>query len=162
EARFGRSRDSLIDTRSDGVAALSVAGLAKSFGATEALRSCSFSVARGEIHTIVGENGSGKSTIVKILTGGVQPDCGTRAIGGLVTSGFRNPAAAIASGIVGVFQSVMTVGTASVLDNVWLGSDGLFRRRVPDRLERVRARQVLAELLGSEPDLDAPAEALSL
>src|SRR3954453_16134778 len=56
--------------------ALEVRGLAKAFGATRALRSCSFALRAGEVHAIVGENGSAKSTLVKILTGVHHADAG--------------------------------------------------------------------------------------
>jgi ABC-type sugar transport system ATPase subunit len=136
--------------------------VAKAFGATEALRACSLTVARGEIHTVVGENGSGKSTLVKILTGVLRPDRGSIVVDGVVTSGLRGPRAAIASGIVGVFQNVMVVGPRSVLDNLWLGSDGILARRVPEPERRRRGREVLEELTGTACELDAPAESLSL
>ena len=55
---------------------LHVDGLAKSFGATTALRHCSLTLRAGEIHALIGENGSGKSTLVKILAGVHRPDAG--------------------------------------------------------------------------------------
>src|SRR6476646_8440371 len=61
--------------------ALRVDGLAKSFGATKALREATFGLKTGEVHAIVGENGSGKSTLVKILSGVHRPDAGELQIG---------------------------------------------------------------------------------
>jgi len=142
--------------------------LAKAFGATQALRSCSLEVLGGEVHAIVGENGSGKSTLVKLLAGVHRPDRGSVEIGVASTEGVprgpRNPRAALAAGIATVFQEILVVGAQSVLDNVWLGADGIFRQPVPAEVKRRRAREVLDALLGAEADLDleAAAETLSL
>ena len=141
---------------------LAVSGLAKSFGATRALRSCSFELRRGEVHAIVGENGSGKSTLVKILSGVHRPDAGEIAVDGAPTARPRSPRAARQAGIATVFQEVLVVGSQSVLENVWLGTDGLVRRGVAPAEKRARAKEVLDELLGTAPGLDAAAESLSL
>ena len=57
-------------------AVVEVSGVAKRFGAVEALRGVSVSVYPGEIVGLVGDNGAGKSTLVKILSGVLQPDAG--------------------------------------------------------------------------------------
>src|SRR4051812_13223781 len=137
------------------------ADLAKAFGAPQALRSCSFELLPGEVHAIVGENGSGKSTLVKILTGVHRPDAGTIALPGRDAAP-DSPAAALASGVIAVFQEVLVVGPRSVLDNVWIGTDGLWRARRPDSEKRERAKALLDELLGAAPALDRPVEELSL
>jgi ABC-type sugar transport system ATPase subunit len=150
-----------------GPVALSVTGLAKSFGPTVALRSCTAEFRAGEVHAIMGENGSGKSTLVKILTGVYRADAGTVAIadaaGSLVAvPGLRNPGAAIRAGIMAVFQEVLVVGSRSVLENAWLGADTLFGRHLPEVDKRARAREVFAELLDARMDLDARAASLPL
>ena len=65
-----------------GAVVLRTTSLAKAFGATRALKDCSFELRGGEVHCIVGENGSGKSTLVKILAGVHRPDAGSIEIGG--------------------------------------------------------------------------------
>jgi ABC-type sugar transport system ATPase subunit len=144
------------------VPALRVHDIAKAFGATRALRSCSFELLRGEIHALVGENGSGKSTLVKILAGVYRPDRGGIELDGTAVPAPVGPRAALQAGMATVFQEVLVVGAQSVLDNVWLGADGIFRRRVPPDVRRDRARDVLTKLLGSTPDLDAPVDSLPL
>ena len=141
---------------------LSVTALAKSFGATAALRRCSFDLRAGEVHAIVGENGSGKSTLVKILAGVHRPDSGEVRWGDRPGGRTRSPRAAHDAEIFTVFQEVLVVGSQSVLDNVWLGADSLMHRRAPIEDKRRRATQVLTELLDATPPLDAPAESLSL
>jgi ABC-type sugar transport system ATPase subunit len=142
--------------------ALRTVGLAKAFGATQALRSCSFELRAGEVHCIVGENGSGKSTLVKILSGVQRPDDGTIELGGRPSAVIRSPREAAHAGIVTVFQEVLVVEPRSVLENVWMGVDGVFRSPVGTAEKRRRAQQILASLLGEPPPLDLPIENLSL
>ena len=61
---------------------LHISNLAKAFGATQALQSVSFEIAPGEARALLGENGAGKSTCVKILNGLVRPDSGTIRLSG--------------------------------------------------------------------------------
>jgi ABC-type sugar transport system ATPase subunit len=142
--------------------ALRTEGLAKAFGATHALRSCSFELRAGEVHCIVGENGSGKSTLVKILSGVHPPDAGTIALRGAPSGALSSPRKAAAAGLATVFQEVLVVEPRSVLDNVWMGTDGVFGTTVPFAERRQRAGDALAALLGQAPPLDMPIEHLSL
>ena len=57
-------------------------GIAKQFGGVQALRGVDFSLFPGEVHALVGENGTGKSTLVKILAGIYRPDAGIVKVGG--------------------------------------------------------------------------------
>jgi ribose transport system ATP-binding protein len=63
-------------------AALTIRGLSKSFGATQALRDVDLDLPRGEILALLGQNGAGKSTLVKILAGVVRPDSGEIRVDG--------------------------------------------------------------------------------
>jgi ABC-type sugar transport system ATPase subunit/ribose/xylose/arabinose/galactoside ABC-type transport system permease subunit len=137
----------------------------KSFGPTAALRGCSFTLRAGEVHALMGENGSGKSTLVKILSG-VHPAGGGSVLIGQLPLQARGPRAAADAGVATVFQEVQCVPGQSVLDNLWLGTDGIFRRAraLGDSDRYQRARDVVAELLGDCPDalLSVPAGSLSL
>jgi ABC-type sugar transport system ATPase subunit len=139
-----------------------VESLAKAFGPTKALRSCSFELGAGEVLALVGENGSGKSTLVKILSGVHSPDSGTLELNGEAADFPGSPSAAQRAGIVTVFQEVLVAEARSVLDNVWLGVDGLFRSSLPTAEKRDRAREMLARLLDRPPDLDTAVEEISL
>jgi ABC-type sugar transport system ATPase subunit len=139
-----------------------VSGMSKAFGATQALRGASFDLHAGEVHALVGENGSGKSTLVKILSGVHAADAGSIELAGEENPDLHNPRAAQDAGIVTVFQEVLVAGARSVLDNVWLGADGIVRARVPRAEKRARAREALSELLGRALDLDTRVEELSL
>jgi ABC-type sugar transport system ATPase subunit/ribose/xylose/arabinose/galactoside ABC-type transport system permease subunit len=142
---------------------LRIEGLGKSFGPTVALRSASLELRAGEVHALMGENGSGKSTLVKILSGVHKPDAGEVSI---EQSPLRAacPLAAVTAGVATVFQEVQSVPDQSVLDNLWLGTDGIVRHAPGEGKRDERARAVLAELLGDCPDslLAAPAGSLSL
>ena len=142
--------------------ALRTTHLAKSFGPTQALRDCSFELRAGEVHCIVGENGSGKSTLVKILSGVHAPDSGEMVVGGEQLASLRSPRRAAAAGIATVFQEVLVVEPRSVLENVWMGVDGLLKSKIPADEKRRRAAEVLEALLGKAPRLDQPVEQLSL
>lgn len=74
----------------------------------------------GRIHGLLGENGSGKSTIIKTLAGVQRPDSGEIRIGGRVVS-FSNPIEARSAGIATVFQEFSIVPTLTVAENIFLG-----------------------------------------
>jgi len=135
--------------------------VAKAFGATQALKDCSFELRAGEVHALVGENGSGKSTLVKVLSGVHVPDAGFVEIAGAEAQ-LRSPKSALDHGIVTVFQEVLVAPARSVLDNVWLGIDDTWRTRVSMREKRRRAREAFDQLLGRPVDLSVPLEDLSL
>jgi ABC-type sugar transport system ATPase subunit len=144
------------------VSALRVTDAAKSFGATRALRDASIELSAGEVLCIVGENGSGKSTLVKLLSGVHRPDAGTLQIGDQAVNALSSPRASIDAGIATVFQEVLVVEARSVLENVWLGTEGLVRAPRSTADKRTKAAAVLEQLLGHPLDLDMPVERLSL
>jgi ABC-type sugar transport system ATPase subunit len=144
---------------SEATVLMRVDGAAKRFGATQALRDASLTVRPGEVHALVGENGSGKSTLVKLISGVHRPDAGSITLGGERLATIGSPADALKLGLATVYQEVLTVGPRSVLANLTMGGDGLFRRRASRAQE---ALELLAALIGHEPDLDQPAETLAL
>ena len=120
----------------------------------------SLAVARGEIHAIVGENGAGKSTVMKMLYGLEQPSSGEIVLEGSAVA-FRHPRDAIAAGIGLVPQHVELVPSFTVADNVVLGSEP---RRGP-WLDRARAAdevRATAERFGLKVDPRAPVRDLSI
>jgi ABC-type sugar transport system ATPase subunit len=141
---------------------LRVAGLAKAFGATQAVRDASFDLRAGEVHVLVGENGCGKSTLVKILSGVHTPDAGEIELDGAPLPSIRTPREAQSRGVFTVFQEVLVAESCSVLDNVWLGADGIWRTRVTPREKAARAKQMLGKLLGRDVDVSSAVEELSL
>ena len=140
---------------------LVAAGIAKAFGPTQAVRSASVELRGGEVVALVGENGSGKSTLVKILAGVHQPDHGVLHIDGMQTR-FRSPRDALRAGVVAVFQEVLVADSRTVLENAWLGVDGLFRGRIDDRQRRALAEDAFSRLVEHPIRLDQPVEELSI
>lgn len=141
------------------VDAVAVRKVSKSFGEAHALRSCSLTARAGEVHAIVGENGSGKSTLAKLLAGVLHPDAGTVEVNGATPT---NPRTARARGIAVVFQEVLVAEGGTVLDNLFLGDDRLFRARLSPQQKRVRAQELLDRLVGAPIDLDVPIDDLPL
>jgi ABC-type sugar transport system ATPase subunit len=140
---------------------LTINGLSKRYGETRALDRVSLTFDAGTIHTILGENGSGKSTLVKLLSGVVQPDAGSIHVGGEAFVA-ADPAAAQAGGIATVFQEVLVAPDRSVIDNVLLGMDGLWRRRVPRSGRRALVEQTFRRFATTAIPLDALAGDLPL
>jgi len=141
---------------------LQVKDVSKRFGPTIAVESAEFTVKPGEILTVMGENGSGKSTLVKILSGVHVPDTGTIMIRSETHDGFASPAEAIQAGVGTVFQEVLSVESMTVLENLWLGTDGLFKSRISKRTKVKQATEILEELFDEPPALDQSMEELSL
>ncbi len=129
-------------------------GLHKRYGGVHALRGARLAVRAGEVHALVGENGSGKSTMLRILSGQLQADAGSVTIGGRAAA-FRNPADALRSGIATVTQETTLAPDLSVAENVLLGRRMVRRGPVIDwRATRRRALEALRRLgLDVDPSL---------
>lgn len=140
---------------------LRMAGVRKSFGATQALRNVTFEVNPGEVHALIGENGAGKSTLMKVLSGACPADGGAIE---LDREPFvpRDPLHARRSGIAMIYQELNLAPHLSVAENILLGEE-------PHRLgwlnrarQRALARGALAELRHEGISLDAPIHRLTI
>jgi ABC-type sugar transport system ATPase subunit len=149
-------------TTVDVASRLNIADLSRSFGETKALRSATLRVAPGEIHSLAGENGSGKSTLIKILSGVLRPDGGTLTWEGDVKQHLSSPAGAQAMGISTVFQETLFAPEMTVRENVFLGTDRLFRYGRRKGAELDAARQAMSDLGLDGLDPDRPMWMLSL
>jgi nitrate/nitrite transport system ATP-binding protein len=114
-------------------------GLSKSFhtsaGRRDVLRQVSLAVDRGEFVSIVGAMGTGKSTLLSLLSGLTQPDTGTVSIGGTLTRGVRNDAAV-------VFQNYSLLPWFTALENVRLAVEAACPE-LSKHQQRARATQTL-------------------
>ncbi|MCD1267014.1 sugar ABC transporter ATP-binding protein [Shinella sumterensis] len=100
-------------------AAVRMTGISKTFGGVHALDDVSFEVMPGEVHALLGGNGAGKSTILKVLNGVHRPDKGTIEVGGVPLT-THTPEASRAAGIAMNYQEMSLVPTLTVAQNIFL------------------------------------------
>ena len=118
---------------------------AKNFGHVQALHAASLQVYPGEVHGIVGDNGAGKSTMLKILSGLLKPDSGVLSINGQQVM-MSSPADARGHGIATVYQDLALVECLDIATNLHLG-DIPKKRFFVDRKKMERdAERILNDL----------------
>jgi rhamnose transport system ATP-binding protein len=99
---------------------LSASGLTKSYAGVKVVNSASVEVASGQVHALVGENGAGKSTMLRMIAGLVRPDSGTITVAEQEIGG-RGPAHSLKAGVAMVTQEMAAIPSRSVIENVYLG-----------------------------------------
>src|SRR5262245_48868030 len=98
---------------------LQATDVSKTYGAVVALRNASLAIRPGEVHALMGANGAGKSTFVKILTGAVNPDSGQIVVRGNERRA-NSPAEARRNGLVSVYQEPAVIPDLDIRDNLRL------------------------------------------
>jgi ribose transport system ATP-binding protein len=123
--------------------AVDLSNVTKRFGATVALDGASFRVRRGAVHALLGENGAGKSTTVKLLSGLLKPDAGRISIMGHEVR-MQGPKDAHRAGVQTAFQEMTLVPDLTVAQNLLMSYEptGWF-----GRIQRREARRLTAEWL---------------
>ena len=124
---------------------LSLSGVHKSYGATRALRGVDLVLHAGEVLALVGENGAGKSTIVKMLTGVVPMDEGAIALAG-VPQRFASAQDSQAAGILAVHQETVMFDELSVAENIFVGRHLMRGPFVDWSTMNAQAQQVLSDI----------------
>lgn len=141
---------------------LSLRGIGMSYGAVTALREVDLDVAAGEVLALCGDNGAGKSSLVKILAGAQAPSAGTVTLDGAEVR-FRSPQDALRRGVATIYQDLAVAPRLSIWQNVFLGSEltrppfGLLDKR---RMAAM-SRGFLDRLAVSIADMETPVERLS-
>ncbi len=130
---------------------LSLDGITKVFPGVRALSEVSLQLYPGQVTALVGENGAGKSTVVKILTGIYQPDGGTITLDGAAVT-FPNAKAAADAGITAIHQETVLFDELTVAENIFLGHAPRGRFGLIDTAEMVR--KAAAILHGIEAAID--------
>jgi len=118
---------------------LVLTGVELAFGAVRAIDGLSLRLPPGEVHGLIGPNGSGKTTTLNAISGFVTPQQGQVAVAGQVLQPGA-PASRAAAGIARTFQTPRLAGEASVLDNVMLGGTLHRPRHVPGSVAAPAAR----------------------
>ena len=152
-------------------AALSLRGMSKAFGGTLAVDDVSFDVPRGEVLALLGQNGAGKSTVIKMLAGVYKPDRGDMAIHGQA----HDPHAAKNS-IAFIHQDLGLIEWMTVAENIamaqgyprkrglidWAEVDAMARRSLSLIAYDIDPRQRISDLTRTEKSLVAIARALGV
>jgi ABC-type sugar transport system ATPase subunit len=132
------------------------------YGAVTALRDLDLDIRAGEVVAVCGDNGAGKSSLVKILAGAQAPTAGTVALDGERIS-LHGPQEALRRGIATIYQDLAVAPRLSIWQNVFLGSEltrppfGLLDKR---RMAAM-SRGFLARLSVAIDDMETPVERLS-
>jgi rhamnose transport system ATP-binding protein len=145
----------------DRVPALSLVGAAKTFGPVVAVADGTIEIRAGEIHALVGENGAGKSTIVKILAGLYHPDAGEFSVGGKPVT-FHTVADSKAAGISVIYQEPTLFPDLTVAENIFIGRQPKGALGLISRARMSQDAQDLFAQLGVLIDPDRVAEGLSI
>jgi len=148
-----------MTTPATGAPLLEVRDVVKTFGGVTALGGVSLQLWAGEVLCLAGENGCGKSTLIKIISGAEKPDSGTVVVDGTEHTSM-NPTDAIKTGIQVIYQDFSLFGNLSVAENIVLTSAVADRRRLFDRATARRSAQEVVTDLGLTLDLDARVEDL--
>lgn len=120
-------------------------GMSKDYGPVTVLSDVSLDVLPGEIHAIIGENGAGKSTFMRLLSGYAEPTTGTLTMAEREVS-FSKPEHAHHAGIVLVHQEILLADGLTVAENLFLGRELMRNGMVDDRTMRRLATEKLSQL----------------
>ncbi len=130
--------------------AVRMTGISKNFGGVRALENVDFEVMAGEVHALLGGNGAGKSTILKVLNGVHEPSAGTIEVAGVPLT-THTPEASRAAGIAMNYQEMSLIPTLTVAQNVFLTREAKSGGLINDREAERRAAELFAML---EVDVD--------
>ena len=131
---------------------LTARGLVKRYGKVTALDHCDFDLMPGEILAVIGDNGAGKSSLIKAISGAVIPDAGTIELEGKKIQ-FESPIEAREAGIETVYQTLAMSPALSIADNMFMGRElrkpgwrGSILRQLDRKKMEDIARQKLSDL----------------
>ena len=133
---------------------LQMQGICKSFSGIPALSDASLRVKPAEVHALIGQNGAGKSTMIKILTGAYLRDSGDITFNG-ATANFTTPQRARAAGISTIYQEINLVPFRSIAENIFLGREPRRFGLIDWKRAQAEATRLLAGF-GIEVDVRKP------
>ena len=138
-----------------------VRNIVKSYGGIKALDDVSMTLRSGNVHCLAGENGCGKSTLIKIISGVEQPDSGQILINGK-PQGRLTPLGAILAGIQVIYQDFSLFPNLTVAENITITSLVANRAAFFSPAKSKEEASILVRELGLELDLDATVQSLSV
>lgn len=140
---------------------LELKDVVKTFGGVTALAGVQFQLKKGEIHALMGENGAGKSTFIKVITGVHQPDSGIMLLEGeRITP--RNTMDSAKLGIAAIYQHVTAFPDLSVTENIFMGQEIKNKLGMYDWRQMNQRAKELIEPLSKEIDVTKPMGSLSV
>jgi simple sugar transport system ATP-binding protein len=140
---------------------LEVRNIIKTYGGVTALDDVSMKLTAGRVHCLAGENGCGKSTLIKIISGVEQPDSGTILIDGAPQERLT-PFSSIMAGIQVIYQDLSLFPNLTVAENITLTSQVATRAKLfSAKKSKLVAASIVAEL-GLSLNLDVKIENLSV
>ncbi|MBM7698637.1 sugar ABC transporter ATP-binding protein [Kurthia huakuii] len=140
---------------------IEMSGIQKAFNGNVVLKDVQFQLADGEIHALMGENGAGKSTMMKILTGIYERDNGVIKVDGEEVH-FKSPKEAEAKGIAVIHQELNILPDLTVAENLFLGNEQTIGMGIMKNKEMNKEAQRILSQLGLDIDVRMPAGALSV
>ncbi|GGD98902.1 putative ribose/galactose/methyl galactoside import ATP-binding protein 2 [Aureimonas endophytica] len=141
---------------------LALKDVSKAFGPVQVLRGVDFDLRAGEVHALMGENGAGKSTMIRLMSGAHQPNAGTVEVDGRALR-LAGPREAQDLGIAVVHQELLLFPAMTVAENIFLGHAPKNARGLIDwGAMRERARAILDRLDCPELDVDESVGRLSV
>lgn len=140
---------------------LKMKNIKKSFGGVHALKGVSLDIKKGEVHSLAGENGCGKSTLIKVISGFYTADEGSLEFDGQTFSHFT-PTEAIQKGIQVIYQDFSLFPNLTVMENLSLNLELMNKRKIINykRLRKI-AEQAISKI-NFKVDLDEKVENLSV
>lgn len=138
---------------------LSVKGIHKSFGGVHALKGVDLNIKKGEVHCLAGENGCGKSTIIKAISGVHKPDSGELELNGKKYTSIT-PSEAIEAGIQIIYQDFSVFPNLTVMENLAINKELANKKKFVNKKEFRRIAEEAVTKINFKVDLDALVEDL--
>ena len=138
---------------------LQVDNIKKSFGGVQALKGVSLSIKKGEIHSLAGENGCGKSTLIKVISGFYEADEGSLTLDG-ETYDKISPMEAIHKGIQVIYQDFSVFPNLTVMENLAFNMELMNRRKFVNQRRMRKIAETALSRIDFKVDLDERVENL--
>jgi ABC-type sugar transport system ATPase subunit len=137
-----------------------LAGIRKRYGAIEALQGVDLVVGAGEVVAICGDNGAGKSSLIRVVSGAHEPDAGTIEIEGRAVR-FGSPQEALAAGVATIYQDLALAPRLPIWQNIFIGAELMRSLWLDKRRMREASRNYLLRLNVAIDDTERAVDTLS-